>query len=158
MLAVERAAQGCAIETALFERISQPYAREGQRTGALRFGDVRVMALAGALCMVVHAVAGFTNRSLRALVAGLLGTTYTASQMGYDLRRLRPHGLITRLPGINIYVPSPDGIRAAIFYTRFTIASFVPFSPGTVPPLPFNFAGHCAPSMTPWMTTSQTRA
>jgi hypothetical protein len=92
LLTIQRAGQGCAIETALFARISQPYAWEGQRTGALRFGDPRAMALAGALCMVVHAVAGFSNRSLRALVAGLLGTTYTASQMTYDLRRLRRQG------------------------------------------------------------------
>ena len=90
---------------AMFARISQPYAWEGQRTGALRFGDPRAMALAGALCMVVHAVAGFSNRSLRALVAGLLGTTYTASQMTYDLRRLRRHGLIQRRPGTNTYLP-----------------------------------------------------
>jgi hypothetical protein len=89
----------------MFARISQPYAWEGQRTGALRFGDPRAMALAGALCMVVHAVAGFSNRSLRALVAGLLGTTYTASQMTYDLRRLRRHGLIQRRPGTNTYLP-----------------------------------------------------
>jgi hypothetical protein len=32
------------IETATFERISQPLLQEGQRTGALRFGDPRVMA------------------------------------------------------------------------------------------------------------------
>jgi hypothetical protein len=76
------------------------------------------MALAGALCMVVHAVAGFSNRSLRALVAGLLGTTYTASQMTYDLRRLRLHGLIQRLPGTNTYLPTPDGIRVALFHTK----------------------------------------
>jgi len=36
---IERAGQSCAIGTALFERIHQPYNREGQRTGALRFGD-----------------------------------------------------------------------------------------------------------------------
>jgi hypothetical protein len=68
----------CAIESALFERVSQPYVRDGQRTGALRFGDSRVAALTCALCLTVHAVAGFNNRSLRALVAGLLGTTYTS--------------------------------------------------------------------------------
>jgi hypothetical protein len=83
------AGQGCAIETALFERVSQPYVREGQRTGAMRFGDPRAMALAGALCVMVHAVAGFTNKSLRSLVAGLLGADYTSAQMTYDLRRLR---------------------------------------------------------------------
>jgi hypothetical protein len=36
--------QSCAIETALLERVSQRYVREGQRSGALRFGDSRVMA------------------------------------------------------------------------------------------------------------------
>ncbi len=118
LLTIQRAGQGCAIETALFERISQPYVREGQRTGALRFGDVRVMALAGALCMVVNALTGFTNRSLRAHVAALLGTTYTASQMSYDLRRLRLHGLIERLPRSNVYTLTPDGIRVTLFYSK----------------------------------------
>jgi hypothetical protein len=118
LLMIERAGQGCALGSALFERIQQPYVREGQRTGALRFGDVRVMALAGALCAWVHVVAGFTNKSLRSLVAGLLGTDYTASQMTYDLRRLRLHGLIERLPGTNTYVLTSDGLRVARFYTK----------------------------------------
>ncbi|MCA1676477.1 MAG: hypothetical protein LC799_31330, partial [Actinobacteria bacterium] len=38
LLMIERAGQGCAIGSALFERIHQPYVREGQRTGALRSG------------------------------------------------------------------------------------------------------------------------
>ena len=62
------------------------------------------MALVGALCVATHTVAGFTNRSLRALVAGLLGASYGRSQMTYDLRRLRRHGLIERLPHTNTYV------------------------------------------------------
>ncbi len=115
---IERAGQGCAIGSALFERIHQPYIREGQRTGALRFGDPRAMALTGALCVFVHAVAGFTNKSLRGLVAGLLGTDYTRSQMTYDLRRLRLHGLIQRIPHTNTYTLTNDGIRVAVFYNK----------------------------------------
>jgi len=122
---IERAGQDCAIETALFERISQPYAREGQRTGALRFGDPRVMALAGALGVMVHAVSGFTNKSLRSLVAGLLGADYTANQMTYDLRRLRLHGLIERLPHTKHLRHHARGLRAALFYTRSTTESSV---------------------------------
>ena len=76
------------------------------------------MALAGALCCVVHAVTGFTNQSLRGLVAGLLGHDYTANQMTYDLRRLRLHGLIERVPRTNTYRLTPDGIRVAVFYTK----------------------------------------
>ncbi len=118
VLMIERAGQGCAIGTALFERIHQPYNREGQRTGALRFGDPRAMALAGALCCVVHAATGFSNKSLRGLVAGLLGADYSVHQMTYDLRRLRLHGLIKRVPHTNTYVVTPEGIRTAIFFTK----------------------------------------
>jgi hypothetical protein len=118
LLEIERAGQGCAIGSALFERIQQPYVREGQRTGALRFGDQRAMALAGALCCFVHAVAGFTNTSLRGLVAGLLGRDYSASQMTYDLRRLRLHALIERIPRTNTYVLTRDGTRVVLFYTK----------------------------------------
>jgi hypothetical protein len=118
LLMIERAGQGCAIGSALFERIHQPYIREGQRTGALRFGDQRAMALTGALAVFVHAVAGFTNKSLRGLIAGLLARDYTTSQMTYDLRRLRLHGLIERIPRTNTYTLTPDGTRVAVFYTK----------------------------------------
>src|SRR4029450_4489062 len=94
------------------------YIREGQRTGALRFGDPRAMALTGALAVFIHAVAGFTNKSLRGLVAGLLGRDYTTNQMTYDLRRLRAHGLTERAPHTNPSTPPPDGVKVAVFYTK----------------------------------------
>jgi hypothetical protein len=136
LLMIQRAGQGCAIKTALFERVSQPYVGEGQRTGALRFGDPRAMALAGALCLMVHAVAGFTNKSLRSLVAGLLGGDYTSAQMTYDLRRLRLHGLITRLPGTHTYVTTPDGLRVAAFYTKLGARVLGPLLAADRPPAP----------------------
>ena len=136
LLMIERAGQGCAIGSALFERIHQPYVREGQRTGALRFGDQRAMALAGSLCLVVHAVTGFTNKSLRGQVAGLLGADYSSSQMSYDLRRLRLHGLIERNPGTNTYVVTPEGVRVAIFYTKLQARLLRPLLEADKPPAP----------------------
>jgi hypothetical protein len=136
LLMIERAGQGCAIGSALFERIHQPYVWEGQRTGALRFGDTRAMALAGALCVLVHAVAGFTNKSLRGLVAGLLGTDYTSSQMTYDLRRLRLHGLIERLPRTNTYRLTAEGQRVAVFYTKLRDRLLGPLLDADLPPAP----------------------
>jgi hypothetical protein len=118
ILDVQYAGQGCAIGPTLFERIQQPYIREGQRTGAIRFGDQRAMALAGALCLTLLAVTGITNRSLRALVAGLLGSPYSANQMSYDLRRLRLHGLIRRIDGRHRYVLTEEGRTFAVFYTK----------------------------------------
>jgi hypothetical protein len=136
LLMIERAGQGCAIGPALFERTHQPYNQEGQRTGALRFGDHRAMALAGALCLVVHAATGLTNKSLRGPVAGLLGTDYTANQMSYDLRRLRLHGLIQRIPGTHTYTVTPDGLRVAIFYTKLQHRLLGPLLAASRPPAP----------------------
>ena len=136
VLTMLRVGQSCAIENALFEGVSRPYVRDGQRTGALRFGDSRVMALAGALCLTVHAIAGFNNRSLRALVGELLGTTYSSAQMTYDLRRLRLHGLIARTPGSNTYFLTPQGIRVALFYTKVHDRLLTPLLAADQPPAP----------------------
>ena len=136
LLMIERAGQGCAIGSALFERIHQPYNREGQRTGAFRFGDVRAMALAGALCCVIHAVTGFTNQSLRGLVAGMLGVDYSANQMTYDLRRLRLHDLIQRIPHTHTYNLTPDGQRVAAFYTKLDRKLLRPLLDADHPPAP----------------------
>jgi hypothetical protein len=136
VLTMLRVGQSCTLENALFEGVRQPYVRDGQRTGALRFGDSRVMALAGALCLAVHAVAGFNNRSLRALVGELLGTTYISAQMTYDLRRLRLHGLIARIPHSNTYVLTPQGIRLALFYTKVHDRLLTPLLAADQPPAP----------------------
>ena len=134
LLMIERAGQSCAIGSALFERIHLPYNQEGQRTGALRFGDIRAMALAGALCYVLHALTGFTNKSLRELVAEHLGRDYSQRQMSYDLRRLRLHGLIQRLPRSNTYHLTSEGIRVAVFYTKLQNRLLRPLLDASNPP------------------------
>ena len=134
LLIIEQAGQSCAIGSALYERIHQPYNREGQRTGALRFGDVRAIALAGALCHVLGPVTGFPNKSLRGLVAGHLGQDYSQSKMSYDLRRLRLHGLIQRQPHCNTYQLTPEGIRVAVFYTKLQNRLLRPLLDANKPP------------------------
>jgi hypothetical protein len=120
ILEAERAGQGTVLASPAFERIAHPsVTADGRRTPALRSGDPRVMALAGALCHTLLAATGFTNKNLRVLMTGLLGSTqYTPGQMTYDLRRLRLAGLIRRLPHTNRYMLTADGIRIAIFYTK----------------------------------------
>ena len=120
LLDTERVGQGCVLASPAFERIARPtLTEEGRRAPALRFGDPRVQALAGALCTTLLAVTGITNKSLRALMTGLLGgSDYTMNQASYDLARLRVNGLITRIPGNNRYRLTGDGLRFAIFYTK----------------------------------------
>jgi hypothetical protein len=119
MMQTMRAGQDCVLASPAIERVAQPTLTEdGRRAPALRFGDPRVMALAGALSLTLSGACGLTNKSLRALTARLLGASYTASQMTYDLRRLRLNGLIRRIEHTHTYVLTPDGQRLAIFYTK----------------------------------------
>lgn len=136
LLAVQKAGQDCAISTSLFDHVAQPSTQEGQRVSALRFGDPRVMALTGALCVLVHTVVGFTNRSLCAQVKSLLDGPYTSTQTTYDLRRLRLKGLIRRLDGTNRYLLTPEGVRVAAFYTKVHHRLLEPLLAADQPPAP----------------------
>lgn len=139
LLDTERVGQGCVLASPAFERVAQSTLTEdGRRSPALRFGDPRVMALLGALCVGLNAL-GFTNRSLRAQVSHLLGvpdTAYTMNQMSYDLARLRMKGLIRRRPGTNSYDLTPDGQRVAIFYTKVHDRLLRPLIAANQPPAP----------------------
>ena len=119
----------------------------------MRFGDSRVQALAGALCQTVCAVTGITNRSLRALMTGLLGAPYSMSQASYDLARLVRNGLITRRPHANTYDLTPDGLAFAIFYTkvhdRVLAPLFAAGQPQAPPALRTALTDHPAPHRQP---------
>lgn len=43
---------------------------------------------------------------------------YTPGALSYDLRRLRLHGFITRLPKTHRYRVTADGLRTALFFVR----------------------------------------
>jgi hypothetical protein len=119
LLDTERVGQGCVLASPAFERIAHPSTSvDGRRAPALRFGDPRVQALAGALTTTLLAVTAITNKSLRALMTGLLGEPYPMNRASYDLTRLRRNGLITRIPGSNRYQLTDDGLAFAIFYTK----------------------------------------
>src|SRR5215207_1669598 len=68
--------------------------------------------------------------------AGLLGQPYSPTKMSYDLRRLRLHGLIARLPHSNTYVLTPEGIRVAVFYSKLQNRLLRPLLEADKPPAP----------------------
>jgi hypothetical protein len=87
----------------------------------LRFADVAVQALLGALLVFRLLPRGFSARDLRDHWAPLLGKApdaMTPGQMTYHLRRLRLHGLIERIPGTHRYRLTREGGRTALFCTR----------------------------------------
>jgi hypothetical protein len=119
LLHTEIAGQGTVLVSPVIERITRPtLTGEGRKAPALRFGDLRVQALAGAIAAMLFTVTGITNRSLRALMTGLLHRPYSMNQASYDLSRLARNGLIARVPGRNRYTLTRDGLLFACFYTR----------------------------------------
>ncbi len=56
--------------------------------------------------------------------------------MTYDLRRLRLTGLIRRIEHTNRYVLTPDGLKAAIFYTKLHNRLLRPLLAAGQPPAP----------------------
>jgi len=93
----------------------------GTRIPGLRLGQQRSHALLSALLTFRLQPDGFSNRDLRTLTAGLRGLpsdAVTAGQMTYDLRRLRTHGLITKIPHTHRYLVTDPGLRTAMFLTR----------------------------------------
>ncbi|HEX7429582.1 MAG TPA: hypothetical protein VF328_22325 [Mycobacterium sp.] len=105
-----------------FHHLTAPVlTEEGTRIPGLRFGDNRVHALLQALLVHRLLVHGFTNRDLRTLIAPLLGKSaedITAGQMTYDLRRLRAHGLIERVPRTRRYTVTDTGLQHALLFTH----------------------------------------
>jgi hypothetical protein len=95
--------------------------KNGVRIAGLRFTDPRAQAVLHALLVFRLLPDGFTNRDLRDLVSPLLGgdtQQMTPGQMTYDLRRLRAHALITRLPHSHRYRVTDTGLHHALFLTR----------------------------------------
>ncbi len=121
LLDVQRISHDPTIAEVVFDHVAQPQLIDGQRAPALRFADRRVQALLASIVVFRLLPDGFANRDLRAHLAPLLGLqadSLTAGRMTYDLRRLRLHGLIERIPHTHRYRVTDLGLRTSIFYTR----------------------------------------
>jgi hypothetical protein len=122
LLDVERLTADPTIGRDALTTIVQPRTTpNGQRVPALPFDAARTQALFAALVVFRLLPHGFRNRDLRAHLAPLLGldpSQITQGRMSYDLRRLRHHGLIKRIPGTHRYTVTDRGLRIAIFLSR----------------------------------------
>jgi hypothetical protein len=129
-------AAGATALTALTHPVISP---AGTRIAGMRITDSRTQALLAAICAFRLLPHGFTNRDLRTHLAPLLGLNpeaMTSGQMTYDLRRLRAHRLIERIPHSFRYQVTTPGIRQALFLTRLTQRLLIPGLAGLTDPSP----------------------
>ena len=120
LLDVQRTSSDCHIGEEAFTRVCAPVMVQGQRGPALRFGDPESRP-----CSAFSSSSVFCPRVLQPRLAinlapllGIDPSTMTAGRMTYDLRRLRLHGIIERVPHTHRYQVTPFGLKTAIFFTR----------------------------------------
>ena len=144
LLYVEQISHDCLLSEEAFQKVNRPIHIESQRVSALRFADPQVQALWSALLLFQLLPTGFSNRNLREQLAPLLGqqpAELTQGQMTYQLRRLRLHGMIERIPNSHRYRLTGLGLRSGWFFTRTYApssaqgsATSCPNSPPQTPP------------------------
>jgi hypothetical protein len=101
LLEVERLSHDCMLAEDTFQAINGLVEVARQRVSGLRFADVRVHALWHAVILFRQLAEGFRAAGLHRHLAALRGRNPEAISQGaitYQLRRLRLHGLIERLP------------------------------------------------------------
>jgi hypothetical protein len=120
LLGVQRLSHNPIRAAEAFTAVHDPIITDtGARIAGLRLGDRRAHALLQALLMFRLLPDGFLNRDLRGLLTHLLGRdAITAGQMSYDLRRLRAHGLIIRIPRSHRYRLTDIGLHHAMLLTH----------------------------------------
>ena len=121
LLQVERLSHDCMLAEDTFQTINSPVAAGRQRASGLRFADRRIHPLLHALILFRQIAQGFRSADLRHHLAALSGRDPESISQGaisYQLRRLRLHGLIERLPESFRYRVTELGFRAALFFTR----------------------------------------
>ncbi len=130
LLDVQRISHDPAAGAAALAALGNPViTAAGTRTAGMRITQPRTQALLTAICAFRLLPHGFTHRDLRTCLAPLLGLTpeaMTSGQLTYDLRRLRIHGLIQRIPHSFRYQVTSAGIRQALFLTRLTQRLLIP--------------------------------
>ena len=121
LLQVQRISHDCILAEEAFQKMNRPLQLASQRASALHFADPKVQALWRAILLFQLQPTGFSNRHLRKHFASLLGQTadsLTPGQMSYQLRRLRLHGIIERIPKTHRYRITHSGLRTVWFCTR----------------------------------------
>jgi hypothetical protein len=132
LIEVERLSHDCVLAEHTFQAVNNPVAAGRQRASGLRFADARTRPLLEALILFRQLPDGFRSADLRRnLLALSAGHAHLITQGAatYQLRRLRLHGLIQRVPKSFRYRVTDLGLRVACSSPAPTIACCAPVSP-----------------------------
>jgi len=110
------------VDFPLFQRMALPIMAGKTKIAGIKIHDTRMMRLMEALLHGGTQLNGWRSTDIHQAILtnfGLSATTYTLSQLRYDLRKLKAHGLLERIGRAYSYRLTDRGVKAALMFILF---------------------------------------
>jgi len=110
------------VDFPLFQRIALPVTAGKTKIAGIKIHDTRMMRLMEALLHGGTQLNGWRSADIHQAVLttfGLSASTYTLTQLRYDLRKMKAHGLLERIGRSYRYRLSDKGTKAALMFILF---------------------------------------
>ena len=110
------------VDFPLFQRIALPVATGKTKIAGIKIHDTRMMRLMEVLLHGGPQLNGWRSADIHHAILttfGLADRTYTLTQLRYDLRKMKAHGLLERIGRSYRYRLSDKGAKAALMFILF---------------------------------------
>jgi len=110
------------VDFPLFQRLALPIAAGRTRVPGIKIHDTRMMRLMEVLLHGGSQPGGWRTAQIHAAILAAFGLTaaaYSLTQLRYDVRKLKAHGLLERVDRGYCYRLTEKGIRAAAMFILF---------------------------------------
>lgn len=109
------------VDTGALANLARPIIAGTRRTPGIKLHDDRVIRLLDTLLHAAGLLANWTTRDLHSRLMArhrLTEQAYTLSQLRYDLRKIRAHGLVERIGKTRHYRFTTEGVRIAVLLVK----------------------------------------
>jgi hypothetical protein len=110
------------VDFPLFQRLALPTAVGHTRIPGIKIHDTRMMRLLEVLLHAGPQLAGWRTAAIHAAILAAFGLTadrYSLTQLRYDVRKLKAHGLLERIGRSYAYRLTEKGIQAGALFILF---------------------------------------
>jgi len=110
------------VDFPLFQRMALPVMAGKTKIAGIKIHDTRMMRLMEVLLHGGTQLNGWRSADMHHAVLttfGLSASTYTLTQLRYDLRKMKAHGLLERIGRAYCYRLTDKGVKAALMFILF---------------------------------------
>ena len=110
------------VDFPLFQKMALPVIVGKTKIAGIKIHDTRMMRLMEVLLHGGTQLNGWNSADIHQAILGTFGltaTTYTLTQLRYDLRKMKAHGLIERIGRSYCYRLTDKGTKAALLFVLF---------------------------------------